>query len=313
MRPGKPPVAKKRKHSSSSSDSEDLTTKRAKHVTTSVPADVTMAGTGTGTHVAATPPPPVVPVVHVVPVGPHLVASTGRGPNAVSDIVFNTTHKITFPPLTNAAAEVRKDRKSKRKSEKLGEQGAVAYVQAHTGYGDVGLHEATPTDPHTLVATPGQRWSHAVAFNGAHVADITFWDGAQLHVVEAKGGGSQLGARNQSRFHKDTSGADLMKTLPPAVQNNTGSMNNLSTVLKGKNFTAGDLIPNAVKQYVPNRLPQGTLPYLTDIGHAMANSPKGDGRALVGGAIIAQGNNVHYQPVSTQAPLDGTGVDVHTM
>jgi len=308
VRPGKFPVAKKRKHSSSSS--EDLTTKRLKHVTASVPTGAT------GTHVAATFPPPVVhpPVVHVVPVGPHLIASTGKGPNAVSDTVFNTTHKPNYPPLNNAAAEIRKDRKNKRKSEKLGEQGAVAYLHAHTGYDDIELHEATPTYPHKLDPTLKERWSHAVAFNGAHTADITYWDGIELHVVEAKGGGSQLGSRNQSRFHEDTSGADLMKTFPPDVQNNTGAMNNLSTALKGKKFTAGDAIPNAVKQYAPKELYQGTQSYLTDIGHTMAKSPKGDGRALVGAAIIAQGNNVHYQPVSTQVPLDDKGdVNVHTM
>jgi hypothetical protein len=258
---------------------------------------------------------PAPPVVVATPVAPHLIPSAGRGPNAVSDAVFNSTHEVDYEPLNEAADAVALNPSNKKLSEALGEQGAVAYVQAHTGYSDIELHHATPQDPHQLLATAGQRWSHAVGFNGAHVADISYWDGAQFHVIEAKGGGSQLGRRDQTSFHKDTTG-DAVMAVAQTLGLTVGAINNLSTVLfhpdgTAKAFNAGEALPSAVKAYLPTKLYQGTMAYLTDIAHAMSRSDVGDGREVVGQAILDNIGNVHYQPVGTQAPPGG--VNVHTM
>ena len=255
-------------------------------------------------------PPPVVPV----PVLPHLIASTGRGLGAIDDTTFNTTHEIDYEPLNEAADAVRADPSDKQLSEALGEEGAVAYLRAHTGHFDIELHHATPENPHQLLAVVGQRWSHAVAFNAAHVADISYWDGAQFHVIEAKGGGSQLNRRNQTNFHEDTTG-DVVMAGAPGRNLTAGAINNLNLALfdpdgTPKTFNAGDGMPYAVKQYLPIQLTQGTRRYLTDIAHTMSRSTVRDGRDLVGQAILDNGNNVHYQAVSSQ--VAGAGVDVHT-
>ncbi len=332
----KPPVRNppvKRKHASSSSedsDGEETTssseesdppkqaTKRAKHVITSVPLGsrtpvkpLHLPGPG-----RATAPPP--PVVGSGPTTPRLIRSASTG-NAVSDDVFNATRVYNYRRLSDAADAVSSNRSSKKLSEALGEEGAVAYLRAYTGYGDIELHHATPTNPHTLPETRGSRWSHAVAFNGAGVADITYWDGFQLHVIEAKGGGSALGERKQARFHRDIDGSTVMNNAmnAPKARESLGAEANLRGQLANRDgswkaFKAGDPVPNSVKTFNPNMLRQGTKPYLIDIGHTMAASPKTDGRVLIGRAIINHSDNVHYQPVSTKVAEDG-GPTVQTM
>lgn len=328
------------------SDPEGPVTKRAKLVSPPEPLDLTGADepgadpvTGppgthpVPTHVVATHPlptthpgpvalpvigPPVPAVVVPVPVVPRLIPSTGKGAGAVTDDVFNTTHEIDYEPLNEAADAVRDNTDKKLKkplSEALGEEGAVVYLQAHTGHFDIELHHATDDDPHQLAVTAGQRWSHAVGFNGAHVADISYWDGAQFHVIEAKGGGSQLGKRQQSSFHKDTDGGAIM-AVARTLNLSGGAMGNLNLDLfepdgTAKAFSEGDNIPPAVKAYLPTTLYQGTMAYLVDVAHAMSKSDAGDGRNLIGQAILDNQDTLHYVPVN--AKVSGSGVDVNTM
>ncbi|HEX4702940.1 MAG TPA: hypothetical protein VH352_12480, partial [Pseudonocardiaceae bacterium] len=246
--------------------------------------------------------------------GPSLISTAGSTKNPpVSDNKFNKSHVIDDPALDHAANVSASNPGSKHASEALGEAGAVSYLKAHTGHNDIGLHEASVADPHNLPTTNGQRWSHAVAFKSSNVADVTYWDGSKLHVIEAKGGTSTFGTRQQAYFHENMNGQDLAAhlrhtTAPTATINSTTRHNDGTW----KDFPSGSLLPTAVKTYYPTTLDQGTGSYLTDIGHAMSHSPIADGRNNIGNAILTHGSNVHYVGVSSS--VDGMGnVDVHTM
>lgn len=331
-----PGPAKNKRKSLRSFLLDEVVTKRSKHVDTPPPEDVVLTDIPDQPvpHVAATHPPVVHPgPVHVpavvappppppqptAPTTPREIAGNGRAPGALNNHAFNALNDYHYPPVEDAVATFRANpnasKKLKRRlSEKMGEHGAVAYLRKYTGHGDIELHRATDTDPHLLEAKPGFRWSHVVAFNASGVADLTYWDGAQLHVVEAKGGNSGLGERGQAFFHVDTDGETVMNDAMATGQVGLGAQLNLENQLKiggtWKDLPAGTKIPQAVKQYHQITLAQGTTPYLTDIGYAMLNSDKTDGRKLIGRAILDNIVTVHYQAVRTQAT--NTGADVKT-
>ncbi|MGW1681921.1 hypothetical protein [Saccharopolyspora sp. NPDC002376] len=73
------------------------------------------------------------------------------------------------------------------------------------------LHGLTKSDPHDLPTKPGEARSHAVKYDKSRVTDVVNWDGKNLNVIEAKGGGSSLSKRNQDFFHEDTSGANAYR------------------------------------------------------------------------------------------------------
>lgn len=242
---------------------------------------------------------------------PHLV-SGARSSKPVSDHAFNTTHQISDPALDHSAAAYLASGKKKPMSEAMGEQGALAYLRAHTGQNISGLHAASAASPHTLPTTQGQAWSHAVKFNSSGVADVSYWDGSKMHVIEAKGGGSQLGTRYQEFFHQDTTGRQARLDLTNNARVQMASNTHIDAVAN-RNYQAGERLPQVFGQsgaHAANELTQGTPSYLTDIGHKMAGSPTQDGRNLLGNQILQhQGaGNMHYVPVRTQAYTDGTSV-----
>jgi RHS repeat-associated protein len=162
-------------------------------------------------------------------VNPNLVPGTGsslgKRKQPVSDSDFNNHHVADDHDLDSAAQDYVDTPSVPKKakidaSETLGEAGAVTYLKAHTGHDDIGLHRPTTDDPHTATMTQGTPWKNAVAFNGSGVADVTYWDGNKLHVVEAKGGGSTLGQRDQAYFHSPTSGQNL---APKMTNPNVGA------------------------------------------------------------------------------------------
>jgi hypothetical protein len=249
-----------------------------------------------------------------------LIPSHGRSDDAISDDEFNRT-RFDNPALLAAADDLRNEQgpasRKKQKSEKMGEEGALVYLRAHTGYPDIGLRRMERGAVHTLPTTPGYRWPHAVAFRGSGVADISYWDGRRLHVIEAKGGGSAFGQRDQFYIHKAMTVQEWLAENPK-VENDPGVLANVRNELDARTkktgrtgFQAGDRVPFAARKSFPTKLTQGRRSYLTDIGYTMLNSKSKDNRRLIGKAIVEQGANVHYQAVSTQL-TDSGGVTVQT-
>lgn len=111
-----------------------------------------------------------------------------------------------------------------------------------------------------------------MAFNGAGVADVVHWDGAAVHVVEAKGGGSALKTGPFGRTQK----------YDPET---------------------GEMKSQQIRQSAsPPKVDQGTVEYLTDIAYNMYHSANQDRRASVGKAILdaVERGNLEYFAVSTK-------------
>jgi RHS repeat-associated protein len=175
-----------------------------------------------------------------------------------------------------------------KRSEDVGEAGAHDYLKKVTGNDNLDM--ITPSKTNPLPAgkygtKPGEPWPNAVAFNGNNVADVSYWDGKTLHVVEAKGNGSTLtGGPMHGRVQKfDPNTGD---PVPPVNR------------------------PNDV------RLDQGDKDYLKDVAANMKNSkPENktyDGRGEVGesmwNALDKGSPPVKYVPVNTTIGPDGKAV-----
>jgi len=177
----------------------------------------------------------------------------------------------------------KKDTKGKTKkdrSEDMGEAGALDYIKKTTGKDDLKLHtpsEANPLSKTDYTTAQGKPWPNAVKFNHSGVVDVAYFDGNKLHVIEAKGGKSELvGGPMKGRtqwFDPDTG---VMRPIPDRTNN-------------------------------PNKMDQGSSEYLTDIAHAMRNSPQKDGRNLIGD-LVWNGQKtgiVDYVPIGTK--INGSG------
>lgn len=282
-----------------------------------------------GTPCNTTTPSTTTPAVPTAPgnnATPGLVGNTASTHGPVTDAQFNNPnfvlddhdqHLATAQQnYVNTLTDPNASRKDKNDaSEALGESGALAYLRAHTGNNNIGLHYPNDSagNAHTLTAQTGSpAWPNAVAFNGSGVTDVTYWDGNRLHVIEAKGGNSTLGERQQAYFHDQISGEDIRPALLQSPMPAPQATANAATIRNGQwiDYQPGDRIPQAIKTY--GNLPpldQGTRPYLTDIGYTMQNSSIADGRNQVGQDILTNlnANNVHYVPVYTT----GYGVAVN--
>ncbi|MGW5740870.1 DUF6531 domain-containing protein [Amycolatopsis sp. NPDC003861] len=175
-----------------------------------------------------------------------------------------------------------------KRSEDVGEAGAHDYLKKTTGKDDLDM--ITPTKANPLPAgkygtKPGEPWPNAVAFNGNNVADVAYWDGKTLHVVEAKGNGSTLtGGPMHGRVQKFD--PNTGNPVPPAQRPND------------------------------HRMDQGSTEYLKDVAANMKNSkPENatyDGRGEVGTSIWNAIHNGHppvkYVPVNTTVGPDGKAV-----
>lgn len=246
---------------------------------------------------------------------PHLVNSSGS--KGMSDSKFNKDHVIDNPDLDAAANKYLNDGKKKTDSEAMGEHGALEYLRAGSGQQiPGGLHTATDAAPHNLPTNPGQPWSHAVKFSSSGVTDVAHWDGKTLNVVEAKGGGSKLGEREQAYFHQDVTGQQAYDHVT-TVQNQKQPWQRMTSTsaiddLKNQNFKAGDPIPQVFNHNNTGASPvlqQGSQGYLTDIGHTMSKSDLQDGRNLLGRQVLQHQANgtLTYTPVRTQAFDNGDG------
>ncbi|MEV7097435.1 RHS repeat-associated core domain-containing protein [Amycolatopsis sp. NPDC051045] len=175
-----------------------------------------------------------------------------------------------------------------KRSEDVGEAGAHDYLKKVTGRDDLEMITPSKTDPlpaGKYGTKPGEPWPNAVAFNGNNVADVSYWDGKTLHVVEAKGNGSTLtGGLMHGRVQKFD--PDTGAPVPPVNR------------------------PNEV------RLDQGDKDYLKDVAANMWNSkPENrtfDGRGEVGESMWKALHNgtppVKYVPVNTTIGPDGKAV-----
>ncbi|BCJ39909.1 hypothetical protein GCM10010168_27680 [Actinoplanes ianthinogenes] len=177
------------------------------------------------------------------------------------------------------------DKRSKRKaSEAMGESGAVTWLRSRTKR-RINLSRPTVSRPFTWSFSPGVPWADAVAFHGSNVTDVTYWDGALLHIVEAKGGGSALSTGMRARIQR--------------YDPDTAQMN-----------------PQKLRQSAsPPRVSQRTLAYLIDIAYSMCASKSQDRRALVGKAILnaIESGKIEYLAVSTKVEPDDTHATVTVM
>ncbi|MBK1789419.1 RHS repeat-associated core domain-containing protein, partial [Prauserella cavernicola] len=173
----------------------------------------------------------------------------------------------------------------KDRSEDLGEAGANDYLKKVTGKDDLELvkvdkHNTQVLDTSKYKLEDGKPWPNSVAFGGSNVADVAYFDGKKLHVIEAKGGGSELtGGPMHGRVQKFDPDTGVMR-------------------------------PHADRMNNPNRMDQGSDTYLKDIAHAMENSPKVDGRNDIG-KLINDGMDkgiVDYVPVGTKIDDSGKAV-----
>ncbi|ADG75413.1 hypothetical protein Cfla_2525 [Cellulomonas flavigena DSM 20109] len=85
-----------------------------------------------------------------------------------------------------------------RLSERIGEDGGLTYVRDVAGNRKVTiLRPTSAADVRPLVERmkAGVPWDHAVAYNGRNVTNIVYFDGRNLHVIEAKGGDGVYGDR----------------------------------------------------------------------------------------------------------------------
>ena len=193
-----------------------------------------------------------------------------------------------FPPAPEGAGKGFKDAEGKSKikrSEDVGEAGAHDYLKKVTGKDD--LQMITPTKDNPLEAgkygkEPGKPWPNAVAFNGRNVADVSYWDGKTMHVVEAKGNGSTLSGGMTGRTQR----------FDPSD---------------------GSPVPQANRP-VDVKLNQGDEDYLKDVAanmkHTQPTAKSYDGRAEVGTAIwdSIKDGNYKYVPVNTTVGPDGKAV-----
>ncbi|MFI5589650.1 RHS repeat-associated core domain-containing protein [Amycolatopsis sp. NPDC051758] len=193
-----------------------------------------------------------------------------------------------FPPAPEGAGKGFKDAEGKSKikrSEDVGEAGAHDYLKKVTGKDD--LQMITPTKDNPLEAgkygkEPGKPWPNAVAFNGRNVADVSYWDGKTMHVVEAKGNGSTLSGGMTGRTQR----------FDPSD---------------------GSPVPQADRP-VDVKLNQGDEDYLKDVAanmkHTQPTAKSYDGRAEVGTAIwdSIKDGNYKYVPVNTTVGPDGKAV-----
>ena len=169
-------------------------------------------------------------------------------------------------------------------SEEMGESGAVAWLNHRTGQ-NLTLSRPKATAPFTETFTNGVAWPHAVAFNGSGVADVVHWDGAAVHVVEAKGGGSGLKTGPFGRTQK----------YDPET---------------------GEMKSQQIRQSAsPPKVDQGTVEYLTDIAYNMYHSPNLDRRSSVGKAILdaVENGSLEYFAVSTKIEEGKTDATVTVM
>ena len=183
----------------------------------------------------------------------------------------------------------------KKYSENMGEAGALDYLKKTTGEDGLGIVKPTkqnPLDPDVYGTTPGKPWPNAVAFNGSNVTDVTYFDGSKMHVIEAKGGDSEL--------------KGVPTPLKPNIDGRVQKFdpNELDNPVK---WTPAQKDPI---QGVETRLAQGSPEYLKDVALHMksVDAAKDDGRGAVGTAILnaQKDGNLNYVPIRTKVDA-GTG------
>lgn len=125
-------------------------------------------------------------------------------------------------------------------SENLGERAGLWFLRTVSGDHDMEIQDAEqePVEDDRVCA-PGEMWDRPVTFSGSGVANMVWWDGETLWVVECKGGGSGLGER-KIRYNPqdpeyegqycDQGTEDYIRELPGAANENTQSQDGRVTV-----------------------------------------------------------------------------------
>jgi Pre-toxin TG len=92
-------------------------------------------------------------------------------------------------------------------AEEIGESGAVDYLNHALG-GNITSVRSTPSavSGYARRVADGVPWDHAITYKGKGVTNVVYWDGSVMHVIEAKGGSSQIGTRviNGADTRQDT-------------------------------------------------------------------------------------------------------------
>ncbi|MFC0433846.1 RHS repeat-associated core domain-containing protein [Kutzneria buriramensis] len=228
-------------------------------------------GTGDAAQTGKKRPRPADDADNAAATGSNKKPKTYKAGDIVND---DLQHDAVTKHKENLADPEATSKDKKNSSEAMGEAGAVDYLKKTTGNDDIGMTTASrtnPLDPEKYKMEAGKPWPDAVAFNGANVSDVVHWDGKNLHVVEAKGGTSELtGGDVDGRVQK-------------------------------YDHTTGELRPYKDRVDNPMRMDQGSQRYLTDVAHSMTHSKIPDGRNHIGQTILdAQANGtVKYTPVGT--------------